>query len=262
MLCVGQAIIFAAPFLSQAIQNTMTATPIVEVLSDRAALVARAADLVEGKIKEAAAERGFCSLALAGGSTPRPLYEELSRRSLPLAQLHLFFGDERYVAPDHRDSNYRMVRQAWLEPAGFPVANIHAMDTNAAEPVEAAKAHALMLKRIFQVESEVPPQFDIVLLGMGDDGHTASLFPGTDALAVSDRWVTVGYKGDDPRLTLTLPVLNRARSVMFLVSGANKQTALSHVFSETSAGTDYPAKLIRPEGELRWLLDVDAGKNF
>lgn len=240
----------------------MTAVPIVEVLSDRATLVARAADLVEEQIKTAVAERGFCSLALAGGSTPRPLYETLAGRSLPLAQLHLFFGDERYVAPDHRDSNYRMVRQAWLEPAGFPVANVHAMNTDASEPEEAAQAHALMLKRIFQVEADTVPQFDIVLLGMGDDGHTASLFPGTDALAVRDRWVTVGYKGDDPRLTLTLPVLNQSRSVMFLVSGENKQAALSQVFSETAAGTDYPAKLVRPVGELRWLLDADAGKNF
>lgn len=240
----------------------MTAAPIVEVLSDRPALVARAADLVEAKIKQAVKERGFCSLVLSGGSTPRPLYEELARRPLPLAQLHLFFGDERYVAPDHRDSNYRMVRLAWLEPAGFPVANVHAMNTDAPEPAQAAADHELMLKRVLPGADDAIPRFDIVLLGMGDDGHTASLFPGTEALGVSDRWVTVGYKGDDPRLTLTLPLLNQARTVMFLVAGASKQAALAQVFSEAASGTDYPAKLIRPAGELCWLMDREAGKNF
>ncbi len=240
----------------------MTAAPIVEVLSDRPALVARAADLVEAKIKQAVKERGFCSLVLSGGSTPRPLYEELARRPLPLAQLHLFFGDERYVAPDHRDSNYRMVRLAWLEPAGFPVANVHAMNTDAPEPAQAAEAHEQMLKRVLPDAESTTPQFDIVLLGMGDDGHTASLFPGTDALGVSDRWVTVGYKGTDPRLTLTLPLLNKARTVMFLVAGASKQEALAQVFSETADGQNYPAKLIQPIGELCWLMDRDAGKNF
>ena len=240
----------------------MTAAPIVEVLSDRPALVARAADLVEAKIKQAVKERGFCSLVLSGGSTPRPLYEELARRPLPLAQLHLFFGDERYVAPDHRDSNYRMVRLAWLEPAGFPVANVHAMNTDAPEPVQAAEAHEQMLKRVLPDAAEAIPRFDIVLLGMGDDGHTASLFPGTDALGVSDRWVTVGYKGDDPRVTLTLPLLNQARTVMFLVAGESKQAALAQVFSEEASGKDYPAKLIQPAGELCWLMDGDAGKNF
>lgn len=240
----------------------MTAAPIVEVLSDRPALVARAADLVEAKIKQAVKERGFCSLVLSGGSTPRPLYEELARRPLPLAQLHLFFGDERYVAPDHRDSNYRMVRLAWLEPAGFPVANVHAMNTDAPEPAQAAEAHELMLKRVLPDADAETPRFDIVLLGMGDDGHTASLFPGTDALGVSDRWVTVGYKGDDPRLTLTLPLLNQARTVMFLVAGANKQEALAQVFSATADGNDFPSKLIQPAGELYWLMDGEAGKNF
>ena len=240
----------------------MTAAPIVEVLSDRPALVARAADLVEAKIKQAVKERGFCSLVLSGGSTPRPLYEELARRPLPLAQLHLFFGDERYVAPDHRDSNYRMVRLAWLEPAGFPVANFHAMNTDAPEPAQAAEAHELMLKRVLPDAGAETPRFDIVLLGMGDDGHTASLFPGTDALGVSDRWVTVGYKGDDARLTLTLPLLNQARTVMFLVAGANKQEALAQVFSATADGNDFPSKLIQPAGELYWLMDGEAGKNF
>jgi len=240
----------------------MTAAPIVEVLSDRPALVERAADLVEAKIKQAVKERGFCSLVLAGGSTPKPLYEALAQRSLPLAHLHLFFGDERYVAPDHADSNYRMVRLAWLEPAGFPVANVHAMNTDAAEPAQAAEAHELMLKRILPGAAEATPRFDIVLLGMGDDGHTASLFPGTAALDVSDRWVTVGNKGEDPRLTLTLPLLNQAQTVMFLVAGANKQAALAQVFSETAAGKEYPAKLIQPAGELYWLMDAQAGQNF
>jgi 6-phosphogluconolactonase len=245
----------------------------IEVLSDRAALVARAADLVEAKITAAVAERGFCSLALAGGSTPKPLYETLAGRSLPQEQLHLFFGDERYVPADHPDSNYRMVREAWLDPAQFPLANVHAMATDAPTPAEAAQAYEAELRRVFQgqasrdaasesAQSPRIPQFDIVLLGMGDDGHTASLFPHTAALEAGDRWVTVGNKGEDPRLTLTLPLLNQAQTVVFLVAGASKQAALAQVFSETAAGADYPARLVSPQGELYWLMDGEAGQNF
>jgi 6-phosphogluconolactonase len=249
------------------------ADPKIEVLSDRAALVARAAELVEAQITAAVSARGFCSLALAGGSTPKPLYETLAGRALPLEQLHLFFGDERYVPADHPDSNYRMVREAWLDPAQFPAANVHAMATDAPDPAQAAQAYEVELRRVFQEQASGDaaagaeqtdrlPQFDIVLLGMGDDGHTASLFPQTAALDAGDRWVTVGNKGDDPRLTLTLPLLNQARTVLFLVAGASKQAALAQVFSKTAVGADYPASLIRPQGELYWLMDREAGKNF
>lgn len=256
----------------------------IELLADRPALVARAADWVAEQIAAAVAARGRCSLVLSGGSTPKPLYEALGRRSLPLDQLHLFFGDERYVAPDDPQSNYRMVREAWLDPAQFPPENVHAMVTEAMvteamDPAQAAQIYEAELRRVLAPASgdlapasgelaqpDLPqldlPQFDIVLLGMGDDGHTASLFPHTPALAVTDAWVTVGDKNGEPRLTLTLPLLNRARSVIFLVSGASKQPALAQVFSPDAQGSDYPARLIQPQGQLLWLMDLDAGKNF
>lgn len=237
-------------------------TPMIEVYGDRSALVARALDLVVAQIQAAVGDRGSCSLALAGGSTPKPLYEALAQTELPLEKLHLFWGDERYVAADHPESNFRMVQEAWLGPAQVPAANVHPMITTATDPRAAAAAYEAELRRVLQPEPGALPILDIVLLGMGDDGHTASLFPQTEALQVCDRWVTVGEKSGQARLTLTVPVINAARTVIFLVSGANKQTALTQVFAQQADSLQYPARLVRPQGKLYWLLDADAGQNW
>lgn len=241
---------------------TPVARPIIEVLTDRAALVARAQSLIMTKIAEAVGDRGSCSLALAGGSTPKPLYEALAQADLPLDKLHLFWGDERYVAADHPDSNFCMVKLAWLDPAGVPPEQVHPMATTADDPEAAALAYEAELRRVLQPAAGALPRLDIVLLGMGDDGHTASLFPHTAALQAGDRWVAVGEKSGQPRLTLTAPVINQARTVIFLVAGANKQAALAQVFADQADAQAYPSRLIRPQGQLYWLFDTDAGKNF
>lgn len=234
----------------------------VEILADKATLVDRAKELVIQRLQQAITERGQASLALSGGSTPKPLYAALAQISFPWHQLQIFFGDERYVPPDHPDSNQRMARQAWLDQVDIPAHQIHAMPTQANDPRGDAQAYENELARLFQLTAGEFPHLDVVLLGLGDDGHTASLFPHTAALQVCDRLVTVGHHGDQPRLTLTIPLLNQARCVLFLVAGASKQTALSHIFDADSEPQAYPARFIQPQGELIWLLDAAAGTNL
>jgi 6-phosphogluconolactonase len=234
----------------------MTTTHI-EIHPDRSALVARSHVLVKERIQSAVTERGECSIVLAGGSTPKPLYEALAQEDLPWSKLHIFWGDERYVSLDHPDSNAAMAKAALLDKVAIPAEQIHMMPTYHDDPADAAHEYEQSLKQAFGTEQ---PIFDIVLLGMGDDGHTLSLFPHTAAVNVSDRLVTIGQKGDDPRVTLTAPLVNHSRCVIFLVSGANKQTALTQVLAADADDNTFPARKIQPQGELWWLVDAAAGE--
>ncbi|MFE4106664.1 6-phosphogluconolactonase [Almyronema epifaneia] len=236
--------------------------PTIEVLPDKAQLIERSQALIVEKIQNAIAQQGRCTLALAGGSTPKPIYAAIAQQSLPWEQLFIFWGDERYVPSDHPDSNEGMARSVWLDQVPIPAENIFPMPTGAASPSAAAESYEQTLKAFFQVSGSEIPRLDMVLLGLGDDAHTASLFPQTEALQVRDRWVTVGNKSGEPRLTLTVPLINQANSVIFIVSGANKQTALAHVFAAEAEDSAYPARLIQPHGELWWLLDTAAGANL
>lgn len=231
----------------------------IEVVPDQSALIERSLEIVLEKILTLMETQGKCTLVLSGGNTPKPLYEALARQNIDWEKLYIFWGDERYVNPQHPDSNQKMARQAWLDRVKIPAENIYTMPTLAGNPEYDARFYEIQLENFFQLAKGEIPTFDIVLLGMGDDGHTASLFPHTQALKVSDRLVTVGEKNSEPRLTLTLPVINQARNVMFMVAGANKRMALEQIFSPTNNGETYPAKLIQPQGELWWLLDQEAG---
>ncbi|WP_008314488.1 6-phosphogluconolactonase [Leptolyngbya sp. PCC 6406] len=232
----------------------MVSVPQIEVHPTREALIQRSRDLVVARIETAIAERGRCTLALAGGSTPKPLYLALAQTDLPWDKLHIFWGDERYVAPDHPDSNAGMAKAAWLDQVAIPPSQIHLVPTHLSPPAAAA-AYNHTLQGVLGIETRP----DIILLGMGDDGHTASLFPHTAALTVDDHLVTLGDKDGTPRITLTAAAINRSRCVLFLVTGTNKQPALTQVFAEDGDDQAYPSRLIRPEGELWWLLDSDAG---
>jgi len=183
----------------------------------------------------------------------------LAAKELPWQQIHIFWGDERYVPHDHPDSNYQMTREVWLDPASIPSETIHPMPTDAPDPAAAAQAYEAELQTFFQLQPNEFPSFDIVLLGMGDDGHTASLFPHTPALQVYDRLITVGNKDGQPRLTITVPVINQARNVIFLVAGASKRPALAQVFAAEGDSAAYPSRLVQPNGHLWWLLDAAAG---
>lgn len=231
----------------------------IEVLPSFEALVDRSLALTVEKLQAAIASRNQATIALSGGSTPKPLYEKLAEQNLPWEKIHVFWGDERYVPPDHPDSNYRMARLAWLDKVPFPSENIHPMPTDESDPAIAAQKHAAELQEFFQTSPGAFPILDVVLLGIGDDAHTASLFPHTAALQVCDRLITVGNKDGNPRITFTIPLINQARSVIFMVSGANKKPALSQIFAESADETTYPARLIQPQGELWWLLDQAAG---
>jgi 6-phosphogluconolactonase len=232
----------------------------VRVYADRSALIAAAVTAVVERIQTAIAERQSCSIALSGGSTPQPLYAALATADLPWHQIHIYWGDERYVAPTHPDSNYGMTKKVWLDLVAIPAENIHPMPTDLAAPQMAADAYEREIRASFGLEAGLIPAFDIILLGMGDDGHTASLFPHTAALSVLDRLVTLGDKDGQPRLTFTSTLINQARSVIFLISGASKQPALAAVFAPVGDANTYPSRLIQPKGELLWLLDAAAGE--
>jgi len=208
---------------------------------------------------------GRFSVALAGGNTPRGMYELLAAQGagLPWDKIHVFFGDERHVPPDHPESNYRMARETLLSKVAIPEGNVHRVPAEL-DAAAAAAAYENTLREFFQLQPGAFPHFDLVLLGMGDDGHTASLFPGSRALAEGTHLVVANAveKLNGERITLTLPVLNHAANVVFMVSGASKAPALRDVFDLATPG-DYPSRLVRPvNGRMLWIADKAAASLF
>ncbi len=208
------------------------------------------------RAEEAIDGRGRFAVALAGGSTPKATYEALARDypgKLDWGRVHVFFGDERAVPPDHEDSNYRMAREALL--SHVPVEGVHRM-RGELPPAEAAASYEEELREFFGPDEF--PSFDLILLGIGEDGHTASLFPETSALDVTDRWVVANpvLKLETTRLTLTIPVINAAKAVTFLVAGEGKAEALREILEGDADPRAYPAKFVRPQsGDLAWMGD-------
>jgi 6-phosphogluconolactonase len=212
------------------------------------AFVARAEGAISG--------RGRFAVALAGGSTPEATYRVLSRDyadKLDWGRVHVFFGDERAVPPEHEDSNYRMARETLL--SRVPVGSVHRM-RGELSPGEAAAAYEEELREFFGTNGI--PAFDLILLGVGGDGHTASLFPETSALDVTDRWAVANPvpKLETTRLTLTVPVINAARAVTFLVAGEGKAWALKEILGGDADPRAFPANFVRPEsGDLTWMVE-------
>lgn len=231
-------------------------------------LAARAADRFVETARAAVASRGRFTVALAGGSTPEAMYALLAesprREQVPWTQTFVFFGDERMVPPDDEErSNVNMARRVLLDKV--PVGQVFPVDTTGPADAEAAaRAYANTLASFFGLPSSgLPPVFDLILLGLGDDGHTASLFPGKPTLAVTDRWVVASSPGVLPppveRVTLTFPVLNAARAVLFLVAGDKKAPALAAILEGGADPATYPAAGVRPaSGTLTWLVDEAA----
>lgn len=235
--------------------------PDIRVLPDLNTLSVRAAEMAAGIINEAVRRRGRCTLVLSGGSTPIPLHQLLAstyRAAIPWSQVDVFWGDERYVPPDDVRSNYRMARQTLLDLVPCPAANVHPMPTHFSDPDVAARDYQATLERYWK---DAEPQFDLVLLGMGPEGHTASLFPGSVVLDEAIRWVVASTVPAEPpqRLTLTFPAFARSAHIHFLVSGVDKAAALSHVLSGRADPLVYPAAGIQPaQGPVVWWLDRDA----
>jgi len=233
----------------------------LRVCADHADLSRRAAEAAVRTINDAVRTAGTCSIVLSGGSTPRTLYSLLAsefRDQIPWGNLQVFWGDERYVPPEDPRSNYRMAKQTLLDHVACPKANIHPMPTHFPNPDVAARDYELTLRNHFVEEW---PRFDLVLLGIGDDGHTASLFPGSLALAERTRWVVAARAPVDPqvRLTLTLPALTGAAAVYVLVAGATKAEALRHALEGAGDWIKYPAAGVRVGAEsVIWWADREA----
>ena len=221
------------------------------------------AELAEAKIRE----RNIFTLVLSGGSTPRQLYEKLARQPISKRinwqKTHIFWGDERYVPPDHPEGNFSLAVKSLISKVDIPPANINRIPTEIDSAQAAAEGYEKTLRKFFppavgSEEGRYFPSFDLVLLGLGQDGHTASLFPGEAALEERDRWVVAvdGANASPPveRITLTLPAINKARYVIFLASGSNKREVFQQVVNNPETSS-YPAARVKPLGRLVWFID-------
>jgi 6-phosphogluconolactonase len=232
----------------------------IEVTRDVIALAGAAAVHIMEIASRALLDRGFFTIALAGGSTPKAAYALLTNVPMDWERMHIFWGDERCVPPEHSDSNFRMACGAFLESIDIPKENIHRV-SGELPAGQAAEAYEDELRLFFpKVEF---PVFDLILLGLGADGHTASLFPGSPAVEERRRWVAAVEHRHPPeplvdRVTLTLPVINAARQVTFLVSGADKAESLKGILTPAAGQAEprLPAQLVQPsDGSLLWLVD-------
>jgi 6-phosphogluconolactonase len=241
---------------------TPEATPNVLVFDDSAEVARAGTRRFVDLSREAIFARGRFSVALAGGSTPKIIYELLAsdqyRNEVEWEHVHVFFGDERCVPPDHKDSNYRMASEAMLASVPLPRAHIHRM-IGEGDAVANARLYEDELREFFAGADW--PSFDLIMLGMGDDGHTASLFPGTRALAEQQAWVTANWveKFNTFRITLTAPAINHAAHIMFIVTGAGKADRLPEVLTGARDPERLPSQLIKPvNGTLEWFTDKAA----
>ncbi len=239
----------------------------VRVLADAGQLSRAAAEEFVRRAQEAAREKGAFTVALSGGSTPKSLYSLLSSESegfrsrIPWGSIHFFWGDERHVAPGDPESNYRMANETLLSKVPVPPGNVHRIKAENPDAALAAKEYEETLRKFFKLTPGQLPRFDLVLLGMGPCGHTASLFPGTEALKERERLVVAQWveKFNAYRITVTPPVLNNAAHLIFIISGADKAETLRAVLEGDDEPERYPAQLIRPtQGDLLWLVDEAA----
>ena len=227
-------------------------------MSDPSALAETAARRLMARVGQST---GRYAVALTGGSTPQPLYELLTKQPyrgrLPWDRIHWFWGDDRFVPQNHPDSNFAMARHILLDQVGVPPDHIHPIPTHAGDPDGAGQLYEAELKRFYGKDrlEAGHPLFDLTLMGVGIDGHTASLFPGAVGLKETQRWVigvdTAGLAPFVPRVTLTFPTLACAREMLFIISGYEKQSIVRRMFS----GEDLPASRAYCDGDLVWLID-------
>ncbi len=246
----------------------MTA-PTIDISPDAQSLMKAAAEHVVKKASLAIKARKRFTIALAGGSTPKSLYCLLSspeyRTRLEWEKIEFFWGDERHVPPDHDESNYRMAHETMLLPLTIPEHHVHRIHGELPKAEEAADQYEDVLRTAFECTDSQIPQFDLILLGMGPDGHTASLFPGTDAVHESTKWVAAPWveKFQTFRITMTPVLLNQARQVTFLISGREKSMVLRDVIEGSLQLDLLPSQVIHPtSGHLSWLLDQEAAHDL
>jgi len=240
---------------------------IIHTCADQTALSQAGADYWLEQAQQAIAQRGVFHVALTGGSTPQSLYRLLAKREMAEKVdwpcVHIFIGDERYVAHDHPDSNFAMAKDCLLDHVAIPDGNIHPVPTYYEHAREAAEEYAELLRTIVPATTGQAPQLDLIMLGMGEDGHTASLFPATDILQEQDKTMAAVYveKLASWRVSMTYPTLNQARQVMVLVSGEGKAGILAHVLQKDSDAI-YPIQAVLPVGEMHWFVDHAAASKL
>lgn len=242
--------------------------PDIRIIANSEELSRVAATEFVNQAKEAVHVKDTCTVALSGGSTPKSLYTLLAddaalRAAVPWDKVHFFWGDERHVPPDHPDSNYRMAHETMLSKVPIPPANVHPIKSEYAEASRAADEYERLLGKFFSLAAGQFPRFDLLLLGMGPDGHTASLFPGTAALHEQTRLAVANWvaKFNTNRITLTPPVLNNAARIIFLVGGEEKAETLRMVLQGEKQPERFPAQLVSPtHGTLLWLVDRSAAR--
>lgn len=252
----------------------MTPAPEIVVCAGRDSFYERAVQRFVQAARTATAARGRFAVALSGGSTPEPLFERLAepeiRDAVPWEATRVFWADERCVPPDHEDSNYRLARKTLLDTVGIPPDRIHRIEAEAPDPDEAAERYERQLHETLSVTPRSLPHLDLVLLGLGADGHTASLFPESAAVGETDRLV-IAVRASEPsmqppiveRITLTPPALNAAWDALFLVAGEAKAPAVAATLEGPRAPREWPAQLVEPvEGTVTWLLDAAAASDL
>jgi 6-phosphogluconolactonase len=218
--------------------------------------------------KKAVGERDRFTIALSGGSTPKSLYALIAATAsstLPWDRMFFFWSDERHVPPDDADSNYRMANESLFSKVPVPAANIFRVPAELPDAASAAQAYEQTLRKFFAAALGEVPRFDLILLGIGPDGHTASLFPETEALRENSRLVVANWveKLKTSRITFTLPLINAGRCVAFLASGMEKAPAIREVFEGNAPGEKYPSKLVQPtDGKLLWFVDRAAASEL
>ena len=235
------------------------------VLPDAEAVARQALGIWQRHAAEAVAKRKAFRVLLSGGSTPKRLFQLLAeqpvRDLLPWSGTHLFWGDERAVPPDHKDSNYRMTREAMLDTVSPPAAQVHRLHGENPDLAAAATDYQKVVAGAFKADTDgPPPAFDLVFLGMGTDAHTASLFPGTRALGETRAWFVANEvpQLNTRRLTATYPLLNAARAVVFLAAGHDKAEPLGRVLAPKGETSSAPSRGISPAGSLAWVIDKAA----
>jgi 6-phosphogluconolactonase len=241
----------------------------VDVFADTNQLTAAAAERFALLAATAVEDHGAFSVALSGGSTPKALYrlmatDQVIRSKIPWSKVHFFFGDERHVPPDHADSNFRMANEAMFQALHTEQLDVHRVLAELTSAIEAAAQYEEDLKEFFELRGLLDngfPRFDLIFLGMGPDGHTASLFPNSSGLNEKTRWVVANWveKFQTDRITMTFPVLNSAAEVILFVAGPEKASLVAKVLDPAADGTRYPVQDVKPrKGIKRWMLDASA----